>query len=235
MVAWPLPTCTAAARTCLIGLPAGALDTSTCGAYINVNPCAREVGEFVDGATVAAAKATIAARAADATFASDAVGLVGADRAVQLTSGASARASAAIDQQGGRWYLSKATRDGVVASTIDGAFDAAYARPLALVSARVAAPGDAAATRQVAADALLGQIATQDFLHSEMARTVEQLTRELRAQHVADVRAFRDGTDIELFVDGANDIFIGRWLGLHSEVTIERASGVATHVLIEID
>lgn len=230
---WPVPTCTAATRTCLTSQPAGTIDLGGCGDALTVNACAREVGAFVDSAVLTAARASFDYKLA--AVEGDAAGLVGGDRAGGFAAAVRAKGAAAIDDQGGRWYLSAATRDGAVTAAIDATVDGAYARPLAYSAVHAPAPGDAAATRQVAADALLAQLAVQDFVHSGLGRTLEQLTRELRAQHVASVRAFRDGAGIELFADGGNDIFIGAWLGLHTEVTIERATGVATRVLVEID
>lgn len=40
---WPDPTCTPSVRACLQALPAGELDRSSCGAAIDVRPCADEV------------------------------------------------------------------------------------------------------------------------------------------------------------------------------------------------
>ncbi|MBK9031337.1 MAG: hypothetical protein IPL61_08365 [Myxococcales bacterium] len=232
---WPVPTCTAVTRTCLVGLPAGALDLARCGDAGTVRACAREVGVFVDGATVAAAEAAVDARLADpAGFGADAIGLVGADHAGLLTAATRATAVAAIDREGGRWYLSAATRAAVLTGVVDRAVDAAYARPLALVPAHPPAPGDAAATRQVVADAVLGYLATQDFVHTELGRSLDELTVALRAQHVADLRGFRDGPS-DVVADGPSDVYLGRWLGLYTEVAIDRATGAPGRVLVEID
>ena len=46
--------------------------------------------------------------------------------------------------------------------------------------------------RQVAADAVLAELARMDFLHTEFSRTLEDLTHQFRTQHVDDIRAFRE-------------------------------------------
>lgn len=233
---WPAPTCSDDVRACLVGLGDG-LDLASCGDAVTVRTCARAVGVAVDGATVAATDAATDARLDDAAgFAADAIGLVGADHAGAFTAAVRTRGHAAVDSLGGRWYLSLAARTARLAAAVDGVIDAAYARPLGLVPAHAAAPGDAAATRQVVADALLAYLATQDYVHSEFGRSLDELARVFRAQHVASVRAFREADDI--FVDPAHPdrpIYLGAWLGAHSEVTVDRVTGAAVGVLVELD
>lgn len=75
-----------------------------------------------------------------------------------------------------------------------------------------------------------------DFVHSEVARTLDDLTRQFRAQHVADIKTFRETVQPEPYPGQPTwDIYIDRWLGLHTEVAIERATGVIKSVLVEID
>ncbi len=233
---WPSPSCTDATRACLGGLGDG-LDLGACGDALTVRACSGELGARVDGATLAATRAEADARLADpAGFARDATALVGADHAAAFIAAVGARSGAAIDALGGRWYLSATVRAARLGAAVDGAFDAAYARPLALVPAHAPAPGDAAGTRQVVADAVLAHVATQDYVVSALGRSLDELTRVFRAQHVASLRALRETEDI--FVDPAHPgapIYLGAWLGLHTEVTLDAATGAATHVLVEID
>ncbi|MCE9580147.1 MAG: hypothetical protein K8W52_43930 [Deltaproteobacteria bacterium] len=233
---WPSATCTDATRACLRGL-GETLDVGACGDALTVRACSGEIGARVDGATLAATNDATDARLADpAGFASDATGLVGADHAASFTDAVRARTHAAAQTLGGRWYLSATVRGARLAAAVDGALDAAYARPLALVPAHAPVPGDAAATRQVVADAVLAYVATQDYLHSEFGRSLDDLAREFRAQHVASLRAFRETEDI--FVDPAHPdrpIYLGAWLGAHTEVTIDQPTGAAVNVLVELD
>jgi hypothetical protein len=125
----------------------------------------------------------------------------------------------------------------VLDRAIDDSFDTAYARPLALVGAPHApVPGDVAAARQVAADALLAYLATQDYLHSEFGRSYDALTKEFRTQHVQSLREFRETNTSESFPSIPNiDFYIGQWLGTHTEIQIDRTTGAAVNVLVELD
>ena len=235
---WPLPACTAQLAACLTALPAGALDTSSCGDALTVRSCQGQVGAAVDAAAIAQATAAAGARLADPSgFATDASGIVGADRAAALTDALRARVTDVLDGLAGRWYLSATTRDARVAAAVGAAFDRAYARPFELIAPHAPAPGDADVTRQVAADALLQYLTTQDYVHSEWGRSYDQLTIDYRALHVASVRAFRDPPD-DIFTDPSRPgvhVYLGQWLGAHTEITIDDQTGAATNVLVELD
>jgi hypothetical protein len=234
---WPAPTCTPALKACLTALPAGALDLGPCGDAYTTNACWGQVGAVVDGESISASLAAADARIAAPTgFAADAVGLVGADHADALRAALHQGVIDNLNDQSNRWYLSLATRTAQMNAAVERAFDRAYARPLELVPAHAPIAGDAARTRQVVADALLAYLVTTDYLHSEFGRSYDQLTKEFRAQHVASIRAFRESEDI--FVDPAHPnapIYLGDWLGTHTEVTVDKTTGAATHVLVELD
>ena len=236
---WPAPTCTAKLKACLTALPGGAIDLSSCGDANTTLACEGQVGVVVDGPAITQAMATTDARLADpAGFGGDASGLVGADRAASLATALRAKIQDATNALSGRWYLAAATRDARLSTAVDGSFDRAYARPLELIGARAPVPGDADVTRQVAADALLQYLTTQDYVHSEWERSFDQLTIDYRAQHVASLREFREAPD-DLFTDPVaypnQTVYIGQWLGAHTEITIDNATGAAVNVLVELD
>lgn len=234
---WPVPKCTAAVKTCLAGVADG-IDLSGCGDAITVLACRGELGAAVDGAAISSALATTDARLADtAGFVKDAPALVGTDLAAALGTATRAAVSSSLDAIAGRWYPVVAARDARVTGAVDAAFDRAYAHPQDLVGAHAPVVGDEQRARDVAADALLAYLATTDYEHSEFGRSYDQLVREFRAQHVQSLREFREAPD-DIFVDSAHPneaIYIGQWLGTHTEITIDRTTGAATHVLVELD
>ena len=83
---------------------------------------------------------------------------------------------------------------------------------------------------------MLLELAKFDFLHSEFSRSYDQLVAQFRAQHVAAIGAFRETIAIEPYPGmPGTDVMVGNWLDPYVEVSIDRASGVATRVYIEID
>ncbi|MGE0872810.1 MAG: hypothetical protein AB7P03_29920 [Kofleriaceae bacterium] len=233
---WPRLGCTTATSSCLQGLLDGTLDLGGCGEAIAVLPCAGQVGVFVDDIAVQAAIADGEARTADPAFLSDAVGLVGDARKDAFAYGALQTVEDRVQRLFGRWYLSAAARSSVVSLTIDRALVTAYAHPLDLVEPSLPTPDDPAATRQVAADALLRALEQYDFPASEFARTYDDIVAEFRDQHVAAIRSFRESIAIEPhYTLPDHDVMIGSWLGPYIEVTLDRASGTASNVYIEID
>ncbi|MGE3767574.1 MAG: hypothetical protein AB7L94_35295 [Kofleriaceae bacterium] len=233
---WPRPTCTTAKKSCLTGLGDGALDLAACGEAIEVNACRGQVGVFVDDVAFVAALNEGRARTATAAFKADAVALVGADRADQLQYGAEQSIEARLQPQFGRWYLGTASRGAALTKAVDAGMLDAYARPMDLVEPHAPVPGNASASRQVAADALLAYLSTQHFESTEFGRPYEVLVATYRAQHVASIRAFRETNAVEPHpgMSGA-DVIVGDWIGAYTEVTIDRASGLATNVYLEID
>ena len=233
---WPPVTCTEAVRTCLEALPDATLDLAGCGEAIKVNACAGQVGVFVDDVAFQATLQTAETRLATAAVQSDATGLVGSDKANEWLFGAKETVEVQLQQQFGRWYLSATARDTILAQAMEAGFDRAYARPLDLIEPHVWVPNDAQAARHVAADAVLAELDRMDFVHTEFARTLEQLTRQFRGQHVGDIRSFRETVQAEPYPGQPTwDVYIDRWLGCHTEVAIERTTGVIKQVLVEID
>jgi hypothetical protein len=223
-------------RSCLTSLPDGALDLGRCGEALKVNACTGVVGVFVDDVsfqgTLQAADTRLATPAARA----DAAALAGADRAEAFLFGARQTVESRLEGLFGRWYVSSAARSSALATALEAGLDGAYARPLDVLEPHAAIPGDAAAMRQVAADAVLAELAAMDFPHSEFARTLEDLTHQFRAQHVADIGAFRESIVPEPYPGKPEwDVYVGRWLGLHTEIAIERATGTVVQRLVEID
>jgi hypothetical protein len=233
---WPQPTCTASKKACLEGLGDGALDLAACGEAIEVNACRGQVGVFVDDVAFVAALDDGRARTATTAFRADAVALVGADRADELQYGAEQMVEAKLQPFFGRWYLGVTSRGAALTKAVDAGILSAYARPMDLVEPHAPVPGNATATRHVAADALLGYLSTQQFETTEFGRTYEQLVETFRAQHVASIKAFRETIDIEPYPGMPNtDVLVGRWLDAYVEVSIDKTSGTPSRVYLEID
>jgi hypothetical protein len=233
---WPPAQCTTSTRDCLLGLPSGALDLGSCGEAIAVNACAGQVGVFVDQVAFTTALQSADARLATPQALADANGLVGTDKANEWLFAAKETVEVQLQKQLGRWYLSAAARTTALAAAVEAGFDLAYARPLDLVEPHAPVVGNAQAMRHVAADAVLAELARMDFVHTEFARTLEQLTQQFRAQHVTDIRNFRETVQPEPYPGQPTwDVYIDRWLGCHTEVAIERTTGVIKSVLVEID
>ncbi len=233
---WPRPTCTTSMRSCLTALPAGALDLGGCGEAIKVTACSGVVGVFVDDVSmqntlqVADGRLTTTAARTEATL------LVGADRAESFLFGAKQTVEAKLEGLFGRWYLSAAARSTALGGALETGLDVAYARPLDVIEPHAPVPGNAAAMRHIAADAVLAEVAAIDFLHSEFARTLEDLAHQFRAQHVAGIGELRTSiAPVPYPGTPAWDVYVGRWLGLHTEVVIERATGAVVRTLVEID
>ncbi|NVB79570.1 MAG: hypothetical protein HOV81_14330 [Kofleriaceae bacterium] len=233
---WPPPTCTSTTRSCLLGLADGALDLGGCGEAIKVNACAGQVGVFVDDVAFQATLHTADTRLATSAAHDDAVALVGADKANEFLFAAKQVVEGKLEQQLGRWYLSAGARQTALDGALEGGLDVAYARPFDYLEAHAAVPGNAAAMRNVAADAVLAELDRMDFVHTEFARTLEDLTHEYRAMHVADIAEFRTNVEPEPYPGQPTwDVYIGSWLGCHTEVAIERATGNVVQTLVEID
>lgn len=236
-VVFPSPTCTAERLACLEDLPDGTLDLASCGPALEVSRCAGQVGAFIDGPAIDATLVTLDARLVDpAGFASDATGLVGADRAVAFTAGVRQQIAAGLDGDRGLWLASTTARQTLLDRDVEGPLDAAYARPLSLVTPHTPVAGDLAATRQVCADALLAKLASTDFVATEFHRSLDELTKQFRARHVQNIREFRETIIPETFTSMPNtDFYIGQWLDPHVEVSVDRTTGMVTNVLVEID
>lgn len=134
----------------------------------------------------------------------------------------------------GRWFLATSTRDAQLDLAVERGFDHAYAYPFDAVEPNVAVVGDAAAMRQVASDAVLMELARMNFVHSEFARSLTSLVKQFRAQHLASIQAFRETIAAELYMT-TKDIYLGNWLGLYTEVVIDRATGTVEQTLVEIN
>lgn len=231
---WPPVSCTSTARSCLEALADDTLDLGGCGEAVKVNACAGQVGVFVDDVSFQAKLHEAGQRLATAASRADADALAGTDRADEFLYGAEQTVTSELERMFGRWFLSTATRDQQLGKAVERGFDTAYARPLDLFEPHAPQPGNAAAMRQVAADAVLAELARMDFLHTEFSRTLEDLTHQFRTQHIDDIRAFRETIVPESYMT-TKDVYIGRWLGVHTEVVIDRASGTVENTLVEID
>ena len=231
---WPRPTCTSALRSCLTGLPGDGDDTGACGDAVHVLACQGTVGVTIDD--VAMQGALHDADAQIAPLRDDAIGLVGAARADAWLAGAHDTIEQGLEDAFGRWFVTPAGRERVLAATLEAGLDTAYARPLDLVPAAPVVATDAAAMRQVVADAVLAQLTTMDFIDTDFGRTLEGLAHEFRAMHVTDIRAFRETVTPEPYPGiPSEDVYIGSWLGTHTEVVVERATGAVVSTLVEID
>jgi hypothetical protein len=233
---WPPVSCTQSVRSCLLGLSDGTLDLGGCGVAVDVNACAGQVGVFVDDVSFQATLSQADTRLSTAAAKADANALVGTDKANEWLFGAKETVEGELQLQFGRWYLSANARSQMMGAALERGLDRAYARPLDIVEPHAAVPGNAAAMRQVAADAVLAEIDAMDFVHTEFARSLESLTHEYRAQHIASLKEFRETIDPEPYPGHPEwDVYVGRWLGLHTEVTVVRTTGDVVQRLVEID
>lgn len=234
-VAFPPVSCATSTRSCLVALPDDTLDLGDCGEAIKVNACANQIGASrVDDTSFQAQLHAAGQVLATAAARADATALVGAGHADQFLYGAEQTVNSELEQMFGRWFLSDATRDAQLALAVTRGFDRAYARPLDFVDAYAAEPGNAAVMRNVAADAVLAELARMDFVHTEFARSLEDLTHEYRAMHLADIQDFRENVVAEPYMT-SKDVYTGRWLGLYTEVVIDHATGTVESTLVEID
>jgi hypothetical protein len=232
--AWPPGMCTSTTRSCLEALPDSALDLGSCGEAVRVNACASSVGVFVDDTSFQAKLQAAGQQLATAQARADATALVGSDRADQFLGGAEQTVNAELESMFGRWFLATSTRDAQLDLAVVRGFDRAYSRPLDVVEPHAAVPTDTDAMRQVAADAVLAELARMDFVHTEFGRSLEDLVHEYRAQHLASIAAFRTAVEPEPYMT-TKDVYIGDWLGLYTEVVIDHATGVVESTLVEID
>ena len=191
---------------------------------------------FVDDVAFQATLHAADTRLATPPAQADAVALVGADKANELLFIAKEVVESRLQQQFGRWYLSAAARQTALDASLEGGLDTAYARPFDYLEPHAPVPSSAAAMRNVVADAVLAEIDRMDFVHTELARTLEDLTHEYRAMHIADIAAFRTSVEPEPYPGHPTwDVYVGRWLGLYTEVVVERATGHVVQTLVEID
>jgi hypothetical protein len=233
---WPRPTCTSARKSCLVALGDSAFDTASCGAALEVLACSSTVGVHVDDIAFQAALTASHAKTGSAAARADYAALAGSDRVELLQGGAEEALNGALEALTNRWYLGTPARTTALTSATDAALADIYTRPLDYVEAHTPVPGSADSERQVAADALLLYLAQQDYLHSEFGRSYADLVVAYRAQHLASLKAFRETIVPEAYPGSTtSDVLIGDWLGAHTEVTIDKATGAATNVLVELD
>lgn len=233
---FPRPACPATTKTCLSALPDGALDLASCGEAYVVQSCRSQLGVTITDVDVVQSIAKGHTVTSSAAFRSDAIGLVGAARVEQLIGGAEQTLDDRVSHTISRWLLTPKARQTVLDGAVDGSITAAYAHPLDLVEPVTPIAGDAASIHQAAADALLAELAVYDFVHSEFARSYDQLVTEFRARHVQSIREFRETNAIEPYPGTTDtDVIVGQWLGTYVEVSVLRATGAITRTYIEID
>jgi hypothetical protein len=233
---WPRPTCTTALKSCLLALPGDASDLASCGDAITVTACRGTIGVVIDDVAFQGALHDADVRLSTPAVHADAVGLVGASRADAFLGGAHQTIEQNLENAFGRWFLTTTARTAALQRALEGGIDTAYAYPLDLVTPSPVVAGNAAAMRQVVADAVLAELARMDLVHTEFGRSLEDLAHEYRAQHVSSIAAFRTTVSAEPYPGmPAIDVYIGDWLGTHVEVSVERATGKVTNTLVEID
>jgi hypothetical protein len=226
---WPPRKCTEEIQACLSSLPAGTADLSSCGEAYDVNACPLNRGEVFDD--VAFNAAMVRADSLLVQVATDAVALVGAARRDQLVESARMTIEGRFEQLIGGYYADPAARDAASAGAIDDVLDAVYARPLDYVEAITTNP---ARLGDVAADALLLEIAGMDFASTEFGRPLEVLAQAYRARHLAAFGELRSG-QISAEPSGADFVYLTHWLDAYVEITVSPATGTASRVYFEID
>lgn len=201
---------------------------------MEVLSCRGIVGRLIDDAQITAAKS--ATEPELTVLATDGERLVGADHATELAATVRQVISGRLDAEGDAWLMSATAQAKVLTIATDVPLDEAYAFPLSFVAGHEPAPGNVAVTRQVAADAILGYLRTTDYEHSELGQSYLALTKERRAQHVASLGAFRESSEIVTSPSMPNvDYYVGDWVGLHTEVTVNHTTGEVIGVLVELD
>jgi hypothetical protein len=169
-----------------------------------------------------------------AGFGGDVSALVGADRADGYSFLVKQEIEGGFEQLFGLTFPSPTAVVAAGDQVITAAIDHAYARPFDLLEApHPPAPGKLAATRQVVADALLLHLAAMDLTDTEFGRSLDELTRMFRAGHVQALRNFRENVAPEDFA--GRDVYIGKWLDPHVEVSVDRSTGTVVDLLFEID
>lgn len=233
---WPRPECADAVRECIASVDPGSTDLGHCGDAVEVLPCLGASSTVtVDDVAIQSTLRALDARLAAPEVRADAIGLVGADRADAWLDGVRLTAEDGIQSLFGGVYPDTAARDAALTAALEAGIDAAYAAPLDLAPSFAPIPGDSVRARHVAADALLAYLTTQDFATTELGRPLVELTRVFRDRHVASIRAFRETIAP---VDGLapnSDAYVGDWIGLYTEVELDRSTQTATRVLVEID
>ncbi len=232
---WPPGVCATTTKSCLEALPDSALDLGGCGEAVKVNACANQIGAvFVDDVSFTAKLHAAGQQLATPAARTDANALVGTDRADQWLYAAEQHVNSHLERMFGRWFLGASTRDAQLDLAVTRGFDYAYARPFDAVEPHEPVPGDAAAMRHVAADAVLAELARMDLVHSEFSRSLEQLVSQYRARHLESIKAFRETITAEPYMTTKN-VYVGDWLGVYTEVVIDRATGHVEYTLVEID
>ncbi len=227
---WPRATCTTKTKSCLLALADGALDLGSCGVAIDVLACQGQVGVTVDDVSFQATLHDADTRLANAG--ADAAALVGTDKANEWLFGAKEFVEGELQQIFGRWTITATARKTLLDRALEGGLDHAYARPLDVVEAH----GPTANVRDLVGDAVLAELSRMDLVHTEFSRSLEQLVHEYRAQHIASIGAFRTSVDAEPYPGHPEwDVYIGDWLGTHTEVTVLRATKQVVNTLVEID
>ena len=232
---WPRPMCTDSVRECVASVAPGTSDLGDCGDAVVVLPCLGTSGAVVDDVAIQATLAALDARLAEPTFRADATGLVGSERADAWLEGLRATAEERVQEQIGGVHPDVPARDAALAAIVEAVIDAAYAEPLTLVDPYAPSPGDPARARHVATDALLAHLAERDWEATALWRPLVVLTREYRARHVASIHAFRAEIDPIDGLSPNSDAYVGDWIGLYTEVELDRATQTVIRVLVEID
>jgi hypothetical protein len=158
----------------------------------------------------------------------EAVMLAGTDHADAFLFGTKQTVESRYEQMFGRWYVNAGARSSQLVDARTAGIDSAYAHPLDLVAAHTSGS-------QLAADAVLAELARMDFLHSDIGRSLDQMVHDARPQHAMAIGAFRTMTPEAYPGHPEWDAYVGSWLGLYTEVAIVRATGKVDHTLVEID
>lgn len=225
---WPAQTCEDEVRACLASSPSDA-----CGEAIEVNACGGDTAAVT--VTAELADAAIAAAEPQLTqLRTDGTALVGADRSDALVTGARRVLDERIGDLVGTVYPSAADRDAAVTAAAAAAINDAYAFPLQHVPALTPAPDDPVRAAHAAADALLTYMITFDMEHTEYGRPYVEMVRLYRAVHLESLASFR--TAVPEDIQGWPPyLFVSRYLGSHTEISVDATTGVVTNVYFEID
>lgn len=233
---WPRPECTDEVRTCLQGLPTGAVDLSSCGEARDVLACGLTRVTF-DEFAFSNKMGVVNARLADtAGFAIDMVGLIGTERANQFQDNVGRTIESHLEQHFGQTFSTTDEMNSIIDADIEGVIDEAYAYPLNFADPLEPIPGNMQRERDVAADGLLTYLANFDFEHSLFDAPYLQVIQLNRAWHVSSIRAFREQATPDAWSPNpAWNNYVGNWTNPYVEIRVDRATCTVADILFEID
>ena len=201
----PTPSCGFFTKKCIEGTAPGTLDLAHCGEATEVHLCASE-GVVATNTAVSQARSSAAGHINnELSDAADA--LVGADRSDELVAAAKLYVDERLAEQSERWYLDPEAWATSLHHVVDKAIVDVYANPFLMMPHRDSTDPSLS---DRAVDSLFEHLAVRDTFEDFANRSMRQLLRDLRAEHVQTLRVLRETVVFAGNVDFAE----GDWVGL---------------------